>query len=83
MRKQISQREARRLRKRVVELEQQASARLYRWAQEWPGGVAIGSEILDPKTHTAIVTVRTLRHAVVALPGVNNSVTFMALELPR
>ncbi len=48
MRKKISQREARRLRKRVARLEHEQGVRVARWNREYPGGVNIATITLDP-----------------------------------
>lgn len=82
----ISQREARRLRKRVDELEQAFESQRRRWSQEFFGGVEIGCIMLNdmPKTLSAIRTARTLRHAVVAVVNNDESdVRFMALPSPE
>ena len=39
----ISQREARRLLKRVTELERKESTRANAWVSDWPGGVHIAT----------------------------------------
>lgn len=62
----ISQREARRLRKRVAELERMDSQRRVSWAQDWPGGVHIGTEEnVSEKVRSSVQTARRLGHAVV------------------
>lgn len=65
--RKISQREARRLYKRVQELEQSNAARLRAWSSEYPGGVNIASCVWS-KTDVvpvAIHTARLLGYAVV------------------
>ena len=66
----ISQREARRLRKRVAQLEEIERRRQESWSREWFGGTEIAGiqmEANAPAT-AAIRTARTLRHYVVAVP---------------
>jgi len=67
MSRKISQREARRLYKRVQELEQSNAARLHSWSREYPGGVNITSCAWDETDQipVAIRTARMLGHAVV------------------
>ena len=79
----ISQREARRLRKRVAALEAAENARRNLWVQEWPRGVEIvrAQFASDGQVTTAIRTARALRHAVVALADAEGMVRFMALPL--
>lgn len=66
--KKISQREARALRKRVAALEEQARHQRRAWARDYPGGVHIGSQAVDPLTIARIATARKLGHPVVAVP---------------
>lgn len=61
----ISQREARRLKKRVAELEQREADRNSRWASTYPGGVNIGTERFSEANYAAVCTARALGHAVV------------------
>lgn len=61
----ISQREARRLRKRVYELERILDAQKSQWSSEWPSSTCIGGINVDPATHASIKTARLLKHAVV------------------
>lgn len=80
----ISQREARRLRKRVKELEEAEAKRQRRYAQDWPGGVNVATADLPTDAAVAIRTARRLRHAVVAIADDSgNSVRFMALQHPE
>jgi hypothetical protein len=80
----ISQREARRLRKRVTELEAAETKRRRTWSQEWPGGVQIAATSPTESVLTAIRTARKLGHAVVAtVDGDNDTfVRFTALRHP-
>lgn len=80
----VSQREARRLRKRVAELEQEESRRRRAWASDYPGGVQITStkwESAGSTVPTAISTARKLGHAVVAITESDGLVRFLALPL--
>jgi hypothetical protein len=62
----ISQREARRLKKRVEELEARERARNNRWAGAWPGGVHLGGITRpDDWLNGRIDGARMLGHAVV------------------
>lgn len=85
MTKQISQREARRLRKRVEELELQEDRRRRAWSQEWFGGVNIATaefNALD-RIPVAIRTARMLGHAVVVIGSDGGDLRFMALPLGK
>lgn len=79
----ISQREARKLQKRVRELEQQNTERLRRWSAEWPGGTSIASAKWDEfaRVPVAIRTARALRHAVVVTVDDAGLVNFLALPI--
>ena len=78
----ISQREARRLRKRVDELERQQLQRLSRWASNYPGGVVLGSIRRDKDCLTGrIDAAHMLAHAVVVRQGEQGEITFFALPL--
>ena len=78
----ISQREARRLRKRVAELEDQDDSRRLRWAGDWPGGVEIARvQFSEMGAPMAIRTARKLKHAVVAIENGSCEVRFLALPL--
>lgn len=84
MRRTISQREARHLRKRVQALEQAEIKRRTWWSQEWFGGVQIGHVTwgVNEAIPVAIRTARMLGHAVVATSDNNGVVRFLALEHP-
>lgn len=79
----ISQREARRLRKRVHELEYQERKRGNAWCYEWPMGVNIGRVKLngDSALVGAIRTSRLLKHAVVVSCDETGIVNFHAMPL--
>ncbi len=77
----ISQREARRLRKRVEELEQQEKYRRNRWASDWHGlWVNILSVNLDAAAYATIKTARILQHAVICLPDGNGTTVRLYAE---
>ncbi len=79
----ISQREARRLRKRVNELEYAETKRRQSWSQEWPGGIHIASTSPSADVLAATRTARRLGHAVVVvLDNDGASVRLMALQHP-
>lgn len=78
----ISQREARRLRKRVQELEELLTRERRTWGAEYPGGVNIASAAYgkDTTVNAAVMTARKLGHAVVCVAD-DASVRFYALPL--
>ncbi len=70
MRRQISQREALRLRRRVADFEELQRKQSAAWVREWPGGVVLeelgGKGYMITDVDLAIVeTARKLGHAVV------------------
>lgn len=67
MRKQISQREAHRLQKRVEKLEAAVKDHRRAWAREWFGGVHLGSVVVGDRVAGSIDAARRLEHAVVAV----------------
>lgn len=84
--KRFSQREARRLRKRVDELESQIRKQHNNWSSDWPGGVHIGSISWAARDITVarIETARKLGHAVVATDADDGKrIEFRALPLPE
>ena len=64
----ISQREARRLRKRVHELEQQEFTRNRSWSSEYPGGVHLDTITVRVEEWWTVKTAVALGHAVVVKP---------------
>lgn len=63
----ISQREARRLRKRVAELEREATATWNEWRPEyWPGTRIATEPNATEHARAAIETARRLKHRVIA-----------------
>ena len=79
----ISQREARRLKKRVEELEQVISDQRNRWSSKYPGGIHIGTVTMERDWFIGrIEAARMMRHAVVAtVPENNGKIEFYALPL--
>jgi hypothetical protein len=78
----ISQREARRLQKRVYELECVLNRQKNRWASDWGAGwVNIESLILTPESFAKVATARLLGHAVVIIPSTDNAVRLYADKL--
>ena len=80
----ISQREARRLKRRVSELERDEERRRNAWKMEWPGGTQLATILSpDPTTRAAITTARKLEHAVVATVQHDGTLLFYALPLAK
>lgn len=79
----ISQREARRLRKRVAELEGLEYRRRRAWASEWPHGTEIAAVKLVEyaSVPVSIRVARRLNHAVVCTVSDDGTVRFIALPL--
>jgi hypothetical protein len=79
----ISQREARKLRKRVTQLEEILRNQKNRWRSEWgPGWVNIERVTLSDAAYAKIATARLLNHAVIVLPDTANEIRFYAERLP-
>lgn len=82
----ISQREARRLRNRVTDLESQIQGQRRVWSQDYlPGGVDIANVVWLPSDSqvVAIRTARKLGHAVVAVGNDTGTIRFIALPHPK
>lgn len=80
----ISQAEARRLRRRVAELEKAENDRRNRWSLDYPEGAHLGSVRRDSDWLTGrIDAARMLGHAVVVTQEENATIRFYALPLPR
>ena len=80
----ISQREERRLRKRVDELETVLYRQKCRWAADFPGGTHLGTISMPERgwLRGRIEAARMLNHAVVVtVPNSDNNVEFYALPL--
>lgn len=74
----ISQREARRLRKRVDELERLEVRRNCAWIAEYPAGVHLATISVYPHDYATVVTARKLGHACVLVPDAKDSVRIYA-----
>lgn len=80
--REISRRDARRLRKRVAHLEKILCDQRNRWSMEWPSGTHIGTmECTRDWLLGRIEAARLLRHAVVVTTGTNGKIDFYALPL--
>lgn len=79
----ISQREARKLRKRVAELERHIESQHRNWSRDWPGGVHIRTldAAANGELRAAIKTARMLNHAVVCTVS-DTQILFYGLPLP-
>ena len=84
-RKTITQTEARRLQRRVAELEAAEERRRSAWVSDYPDGVNIGTIYFEDRDHTTTTAIRTARklgHAVVAVDD-GRAVRFHALPIPK
>lgn len=80
----ISQREARRLRKRVIELEDILDRERNRWATGWrPGWVNIETLLFSDASFAKVDISRKLGHAVVCVPSEGNKVMLYADRLDK
>lgn len=79
--KKISQREARLLQKRVVELEALENKRRHQWNSEYPGGVFLTGIVVHSTVHAMVKTARKLGHAVVMTNNGEDSVQLYALPI--
>ena len=81
----ISQREARRLAKRVAALEGMIARQRSRWLPEYPGGVHIGNINMAERGWLLgrIEGARMLQHAVVVTSNDTNELMLYALPLPE
>ena len=78
----ISQREARRLHKRVGELEKLLADQKSYWLKQWPGGVHLGSISVNETEWAIICTARKLGHACVIVPFSKGQIEIYAEPLP-
>jgi hypothetical protein len=70
----ISQREARRLKKRVRELEDQQARRARQWSSEYPGGVHIDTIRITNAEACIIETAQKLGNAIVVKSAGNDQI---------
>lgn len=80
-RKTISQREARELKRRVIELESIEDRRRNAWADTYPGGANIANLTIPEGTRSAVHTARLLKHAVVVTLSSDGGLRLFALPL--
>ena len=83
----ITQMEARRLKRRVAQLEQMIADERRNWCASYPGGVNIGhfEMTTDNPAYSAIHTASLLNHAVVCVPDSHRKFRVYALphaEIP-
>jgi len=77
----ISQREARRLRKRVQELEKLQADQRNRWAADYPGGITLGTISRSKDWLTGrIDAARMLGHPVVVTQDYGGQLLFIAVQ---
>lgn len=79
----ISQLEARRLKKRVAELESILEKQKAHWSHQWPGGVHIGTVTVQPYEWHIADTARRLGHAVVVVPAEFPKLHIYGCPLPK
>lgn len=81
----ISQREARRLRKQVAELQAMEEKRRRSWNSDYPGGInLVNISVADkPWLIATIKTARKLGHAVVVTSNGDSELQFYGLPLVR
>ena len=78
--KSISQREARRLKKRVEDLERAERARFDRWGGDYPGGVHLGSWTTEKDWfYGSLQTAQKLSHVLVAKIRESGEIRFYAV----
>ena len=80
-RKTISQREARELKRRVIELESIEDRRRNAWADHYPGGANIATLTIPEGARSAVHTARLLKHAVVVTLSSDGCLRLHALPL--
>lgn len=78
----ISQREARKLRRRVQQLEQVERERRSLYGREYPGGVHIASYRSPGELCTIVYTAQKLGQAIVVRANGNSCIEFYALPHP-
>jgi hypothetical protein len=83
MSKAISQREARRLRRKVAELEGVLNDQRRVYAYDWPSSTTITQIQPCESQLVAIKTARLLGHAVVAVPQNNGWLHLFAVKHPK
>ena len=81
MSKKITQSEARRLQRRVDELERAEAVRNNAWSSEWPGGVHVYSLAISDALRQTIRTAGQLGHATVVRLASDGNAKFYACKL--
>jgi len=81
--RKISQEEARRLQKRVGELERLREKECSSWTSDYPRGVHLGILKLDSWLFSAVKTARRLGHPVVVTHDANDQIWFYAVKEGR
>lgn len=80
----ISQREARRLNKRLLELERTISGYENSWSSSWvKDWVNIGTLTLNEVSYAKVATARLLKHAVVVVPANNGTNVYLYADSLR
>lgn len=80
----ITQAEARRLKRRVKELEDTIEGQRRKWVTDYPGGVSLGTvQLGDNWLRGRIEGVRLLGHAVVVTEDNNGKLLFFALPAAK
>lgn len=80
MRKKISQVEARRLLKRVQEMERLGRERLLRYSSDYPGGINFHTMSINSEGAACIHTAQKLEHAIVVRIGHDDKLYFYAVR---
>jgi hypothetical protein len=81
-RRPISQREARKLKKRVEELEQRERARISRYSSDFPGGIHVQTLNLNEVPAARLQTAAKLEHALVGRVN-GNELYIYAVEVKK
>jgi hypothetical protein len=79
----IPQREARRLRERVRELEAERDKQRAAWTLDYPGGTHIATSKPADTVVASVRTARKLGHAVVVIERQDGDVNYYALPLAK
>ena len=73
----ISQREARRNKKRMIELQDLLDSQLRVWTSDYPGGCLLATEQFEPTNYAVIAAARKLGHPVVCVPGGKDTYVYL------
>ena len=80
MRKRISQREARRLKLRVEQMERAQEVRFNRWGQDFPGGVHVRTIATTLEERAALKVVEAIGYAIVGRLDENWNLKIFAVK---